>query len=810
MKIAIISTLMFDDSVGGVENHIRFMAREFISQGHEITIFKPVWTEKFDVHIRAVDNIPVTLINIGKRVYSFNRWSGEGVLGLLAGFLEKAQYMVGRKKVVQTISNWNPDLIWQHDLSSSWLATKILSKRFPVVLTNHTGEYLFFKKIFGGELLLSQLLKHYRAVIGPSKELTPSFIKNSYTIHNGVDLSAFKPVAPSLKSGLREKLFGDTEKFVVFCPRRWAPTKGIIFLARAMKWISGNYSQASKFLIVFAGSKDPQYPKYVDSVNEVLNQQNIPVLNLGNMDPYDLIPYYQAANLVVIPSLMEAVSLAALESMACGVPVLSSRVGGMPEIIEHEKTGYFVEPEQPIPLAELLIKLFESQSMDNVVNGSLRLVRSKHDWSEIAKETEKILIEVYENSRSFRAANKSDEKKLAILYDCPYPFVQGGGQKRLYEVGRALINQGWKVDWYPLKFWEGEPNLNCGGIMYRSIGNRKQLYRKDGKRSILEALYYGKQVALNVNLKQYDVILAGQWPFFHLFPAFWAQLKKGPKVVVDWWEVWSLHWFEYFGKIGLAGFLIERLFCRLFNHIIALSEKEKQQLIGIGVRGHAVTVIPNGLDLNKIQLAKKNKNIFDLVYLGRLNEHKNVGDILVAVSILKKEGHKFSLQIIGEGPHREALENQTKYLNIMDLVTFYSMIASDEEVYGRMKSSCLFIYPSIQGTGSITILEANACGLPVLAYKDIQGLDDELIQEGNNGFWISQTGPEGLAQKIKDVLAPASNTSEPGASKTTASFNSHQKVKQKLKETAMQYAEDYDWSVIGKCYDKYFESILKK
>jgi glycosyltransferase involved in cell wall biosynthesis len=399
MKIAILSTLMFDDSVGGVENHIRFMAKEMVLRGHEVMVFKPVWSDKHIQESREINGISITWVNAGNRIYNLHRWSGEGKIGLLAGFLEKLQYTLGSKTVAQKIAAWEPDLVWQHDFSSSWLASRILSRIFPVVLTNHTGEYLFFKKLFAGKTLLGFLLKHYQAVIGPSKELTPDFVEFSYTIHNGVDLDFFKPIESTLKPELKERLFEGKDKFVVFCPRRWAPTKGIVFFARALKWISENYSHASDILVVFAGSEDPQYPKYVDQVNNILNQQDVSIMKIGNLGPYELVSYYQAADLVVIPSLMEAVSLAALESMGCGVPVLSSRVGGMPEIIEDGKTGYLVEPGQPIPLAQAVIKLFESQSQKEVVESSLELVRKKYDWSAVAKVTEKILNEVLVRSK---------------------------------------------------------------------------------------------------------------------------------------------------------------------------------------------------------------------------------------------------------------------------------------------------------------------------------------------------------------------------------------------------------------------------
>ena len=71
----------------------------------------------------------------------------------------------------------------------------------------------------------------------------------------------------------------------------------------------------------------------------------------------------------------------------------------MPEIIEDEKTGYLVEPGQPIALAKSIIKLYESKNQEDVVERSLKLVRSKYDWSVIARNTEKILNDVFERSQ---------------------------------------------------------------------------------------------------------------------------------------------------------------------------------------------------------------------------------------------------------------------------------------------------------------------------------------------------------------------------------------------------------------------------
>ena len=99
MKIAILSTLMFDNSIGGVENHIRFMCREMILQGHEIMLFKPVWSDKYNTESRRISGIPITLINAGNRICNLNQWSGEGIVGLLAAFLKNLNIRWGIKKL---------------------------------------------------------------------------------------------------------------------------------------------------------------------------------------------------------------------------------------------------------------------------------------------------------------------------------------------------------------------------------------------------------------------------------------------------------------------------------------------------------------------------------------------------------------------------------------------------------------------------------------------------------------------------------------------------------------------------------------
>lgn len=400
MKIAILSVNLFDDSIGGVENHILFISRELIKRGQEIVCFKPVWEDKYkEAERKWDDQITIVYINLGKRPYDLRRWSGQGKSGYLIGFMGKAAYIFAAGKISRAIASWKPELVWQHDFSSGWLATRKLSRRFPVVLTNHSGEYLVLNRYSLGRSFLRWALGQYNAVIGPSKELTPEFLKKTVTISNGVDTSVYNPLSVEERLNKKLELFGGAEKFVIFCPRRWAPSKGIIFLAKAIRQLNEVNDLKSKLVFAFAGD-NTRYPVYTEKIKSQLAGLEIQVIRLGDLQPDKMIPYYQSADLVVIPSLMEAVSLAALESMACGTPVVSTNVGGMPEIIKEGKTGYLVNPGHPDELVEAIQRIYDDPEKTIIAKEALNMVRRKYDWSVIAQATEIVLRETLNEAQA--------------------------------------------------------------------------------------------------------------------------------------------------------------------------------------------------------------------------------------------------------------------------------------------------------------------------------------------------------------------------------------------------------------------------
>lgn len=382
-------------------------------------------------------------------------------------------------------------------------------------------------------------------------------------------------------------------------------------------------------------------------------------------------------------------------------------------------------------------------------------------------------------------------RRIAIAYDCAYPFVPGGGQKRLFEICRRLVKMGWRVDWYALHSWPEPGATEVDGIRFIPAAPTTALYGGDGKRSILQTLYYGRAMVKFPHLGGYDLIHMGQWPYFHFFPARLYSWFGGARVSADWWEVWAKHWLEYYGRKGMLGIMLERLCARLPSQLVAISETGARQLKEIGVSAKRIQVIHNGIDWNRIRDTKPAEQTSDVVYLGRLQPHKNVDLLVKSLGILRDRGQTPSLTIIGDGPEREALEALAAELGLGTQVRFLGAVAQDDDVYALLRASRLFVHPSTkEGGGSITSLEANAAGLPVVAFAHPGGISPELIEEGVNGHWVGEVTAEALADGVAQALAIAE---QEGAA-----------------ARCEQFSQPFDWDALALQYDEFFRARLKR
>jgi glycosyltransferase involved in cell wall biosynthesis len=344
------------------------------------------------------------------------------------------------------------------------------------------------------------------------------------------------------------------------------------------------------------------------------------------------------------------------------------------------------------------------------------------------------------------------KKKLALVYDAVYPWMKGGGEKRFYDIATRLSKtKDYEIHMYGMKFWEGKDVIKKQGMYYHKITEAVIMYDNE-KRKIGEAVKFGIG-SFKLLKEDFDIIDCCGFPYFSLFPAKLACIIKKKPLYTTWHEVWGReYWREYLGWKGIFGALIERIASMLPNKIIAVSEDTKNKLIKqLKVNPKRIVVIPNGVELAKIEKIKASKEHSDVIYAGRLISHKHVDNLIKSIIYLKEKNPSIKVIIVGDGPEMNNLKQLTKSLNLTSNITFKGYIKKSEDMLSLMKSSKVFVLPSTREGFGIVVLEANASGIPVITVNKKDNASKDLIQDGKNGY-VCRLDEKDIADSILKAL----------------------------------------------------------
>ncbi len=204
--------------------------------------------------------------------------------------------------------------------------------------------------------------------------------------------------------------------------------------------------------------------------------------------------------------------------------------------------------------------------------------------------------------------------------------------------------------------------------------------------------------------------------------------------------------------------------------VVAVSEEVRRSLIEFaGTAGAGrIVVVSNGVDipvpLDPVLLAAVRarygltaKDPFVLA-AGRLTEPKNFPGLLDAVLLLRRRGVRLRVMIAGEGPLRAFLERRVDELGIGDQVILSGVVQDLPEL---MLGADLFVLPSLWEGLPLALLEAMACGLPVVATQ-IAGVAD-VVEEGVSGLLVQPGDAAELAQAMATLLADPARRAAYGA-----------------------------------------------
>jgi glycosyltransferase involved in cell wall biosynthesis len=317
--------------------------------------------------------------------------------------------------------------------------------------------------------------------------------------------------------------------------------------------------------------------------------------------------------------------------------------------------------------------------------------------------------------------------RIAMVYDAVYPWVKGGGERRIYELGKRLVMKGHEVHLFGVKWWNGSDVIEKEGMVLHGVCGKMELYA-DERRSIYEAIVFSIRLLPHLMKEKYDIIDVTSFPFFSCLSAKLVSLIKGTPMIITWHEVWGDYWYEYMGKSGFFGKTIEYIASKLGHKSIAVSRMTRNNLELLGIDSENIHIIPNGVDVKRIEGIIPSAHKCDIIFVGRLIKEKNVDVLIEAICIVRKDLPSVRCNIIGSGPEKERLVELIIKHGLLGTVRFFDFMEQNE-VVARIKSSKMLVLPSSREGFGMVVMEAFACGIPVITVRAARNAASELISE---------------------------------------------------------------------------------
>jgi glycosyltransferase involved in cell wall biosynthesis len=191
----------------------------------------------------------------------------------------------------------------------------------------------------------------------------------------------------SQDSRIRRELGIDPKVPLIAVISRLNPGKGIEYFLKAVVIVREQFPEA-RFLIVGGSYFDPAYKPSLESLARKLNVAD-KVLFTGERN--DIQQLLQEVNISVLPSLSEGLSNSLLESMAAGLPVIATNVGGNPEIVQDGKTGFLVAARDETALSDAILRMLRSPEMrERFGDAGYERVRTHFSLAATVRKTEEL------------------------------------------------------------------------------------------------------------------------------------------------------------------------------------------------------------------------------------------------------------------------------------------------------------------------------------------------------------------------------------------------------------------------------------
>jgi len=382
MKVLVLTTT-FPRYVGDAYAFVYYLCKSLSKLGVDITVLVP--------HTRTKRYGIISDMNVQRFDYFLNMGYGlppklkSKKFGKYRIFFLAYSMWKYAKRLSQTV-----DIIHGHWLFPSGYIASQLQK--PYVMT-----------AYGIELFLTKNNVLLRRFLRPSVERADQIIaisKNTARRTRELFPLAKTRIIPLGFSPLESKdLEEERSTNTILFVGRLVKRKGVDYLLRAIKHLEARIPV--DLMIVGDGPER----KNLELLVHDLNLRNVTFY--GFIPQSHLKPYYQRAAVFVLPAITdptgdtEGLGVVQLEAMSCGVPVIASRVGGIPDTITDGKTGLLVEQKNSQQLAEAIEALLnDSELRSRLVNNATRVVKTEFSWERIAQRILREYEAIIDSKRS--------------------------------------------------------------------------------------------------------------------------------------------------------------------------------------------------------------------------------------------------------------------------------------------------------------------------------------------------------------------------------------------------------------------------
>lgn len=575
-------------------------------------------------------------------------------------------------------------------------------------------------------------------------------------VPGAADLATFYP-AHDLNE-VRRELKLPEGRTLLFTVRNLVPRMGLENLLDAVTMLG----EEKQNLLLLIGGEGPLRPRLEELIRSKGLQDSVELL--GFVPEEQLAKYYQASDLVVMPTLqLEGFGLVTVEALACGTPVMGTPVGAIPEVLSTVDPLLVTEGTDGVSLAKtlrLLLKRFRDQpgERERVSKKGREVVERRYNWMAHTADLDRLFVSLSKDRLA--APNQSGGARKAIHVITRLDYGGSAKNTMLTALGHdreqfePVVVAGYPGDW------------DAQGGQAATEENCRRLDKAGVRWMLLPSLT--REVHL---LKDMQAL----WQLISLFRREQPALvhthtsKAGVLGRVAAWcarvpvIVHTPHGHVFYGHFGPVRswlFLqIERVLSAITDRLIALTDAERQDHLDRDVgKADRFAVVPSGIDRERFGRAraqgKQQPDWFGcppeaLVVgsVGWLTDIKGHEYLIEAVAKLKQDFPALHLVIIGSGDRHDALLQQAELVGLRDAV---HLLGHRDDIEACLAGMDLFVLPSLNEGMGRALVEAMVAGLPVIASR-VGGIPSVISHE-RTGLLVPPCDAGALAEALRRLL----------------------------------------------------------